>query len=141
MDQISLHCTGPKVSRAALGTMTFSDQADERACIRVLDCTLDSGINFVDTANIYARGAPEESLGRALKGRRNQIVLARKVWGCVAGEGRLDVPSPLSELERYGRRPNRILELWTPYQESVAETVALEEKWARRSIRYLQQLA
>ena len=63
------------------------------------------------------------------------------VRGCVAGEGRLDVPWLLRELERYGRRPNRILELWTPYQQSVAETIALEEEWARRSIRYLQQLA
>src|ERR1051326_14067 len=89
MEQIALDSTGLMVSRAALGTMTFGAQADEQASNRILDCALDSGINFVDTANIYAQGASEEILGRALKGRRHQIVLASKVRGAM-GEGPLD---------------------------------------------------
>lgn len=61
--------------------MTFGTQADESESVRILDHALNSGINFVDTANIYGNGASEKVLGKALKGRRDQIVLASKVSG------------------------------------------------------------
>jgi aryl-alcohol dehydrogenase-like predicted oxidoreductase len=89
MQTVTLDNTGQAVSRACLGTMTFGAQADESESSRILDCALDSGINFVDTANIYAKGASEEILGRALRGRRHQVVLASKVCGAM-GDSPLD---------------------------------------------------
>jgi len=81
MQTVVLSLSGLSVSRACLGTMTFGTQADERESVQILDHAIDSGINFIDTANIYGNGASEEILGRALKGRRQQIVLASKVCG------------------------------------------------------------
>jgi aryl-alcohol dehydrogenase-like predicted oxidoreductase len=66
--------------------MTFGDQADEKSSIRMVEMALDAGINFFDTANIYNAGASEEILGRALEGRRDDVVVATKVRGRM-GEG------------------------------------------------------
>jgi aryl-alcohol dehydrogenase-like predicted oxidoreductase len=74
------------VSRVALGTMTFGAQVDEAAAAAMLDDCLNRGINFVDTANVYNAGMAERILGRVLKGRRDQVVLASKV-GIRMGEG------------------------------------------------------
>jgi 1-deoxyxylulose-5-phosphate synthase len=73
------------VSRICLGTMTFGSQTDEAAAAAMLDCCLDRGVNFVDTANVYNAGRSEEIVGRLLKGRRDRVVLASKV-GIKAGE-------------------------------------------------------
>jgi aryl-alcohol dehydrogenase-like predicted oxidoreductase len=62
-----------------MGTMTFGGQADEQASVAMLDRCLEAGINFLDTANAYTGGRSEAILGRALKGRRDQVVLATKV--------------------------------------------------------------
>lgn len=83
--------TGLKVSRICLGCMSFGDSAkgwhpwvvnedDGRALIRQ---SLDAGINFFDTANVYAAGSSEEFLGRAVKdfARRDELVIATKVHG------------------------------------------------------------
>ncbi len=77
--------TGLAVSRVCLGTMTFGAQTDEPAAASMLDCCLDRGVNFVDTANIYNAGRAEEILGRLLRHRRNRVVLASKV-GIKAGD-------------------------------------------------------
>ena len=61
------------------------------------------------------------------------------VTGRPAGYGRLDLPCMLSQLARHGRRPNLILELWTPWTESLKSTIALEEEWARIGVAYLRQ--
>ena len=79
VDHITLSKTGLKVSRLCFGTMTFGGQTDESAALQMVDRCLDAGINFFDTANVYAGGASETFLGRALKGRRNHVVLASKV--------------------------------------------------------------
>ena len=75
--------TGVKVSELCLGTMMFGDwgNTDEDECIRMVHGALDAGINFVDTADVYSRGRSEEVLGKALKGRRDDVVLATKVHG------------------------------------------------------------
>ncbi len=72
--------TGMQVSKLCLGTMMFGSwgNPDEADCHEIVDIALDAGINFVDTADIYDRGVSEEMLGRALKGRRDEIVLATK---------------------------------------------------------------
>ncbi|RPF21198.1 aldo/keto reductase [Myceligenerans xiligouense] len=71
--------TGLEVSPLALGTMTFGREADEPTSRRVLDTFADAGGNFVDTADVYNGGASEEILGRWLKGRRDDVVVATKV--------------------------------------------------------------
>jgi aryl-alcohol dehydrogenase-like predicted oxidoreductase len=72
--------TGIKVSPYALGTLMFASSignADQQDSVRVIHKALDAGINFVDTADAY--GDSEEIVGKALKGRRDQVVLATKV--------------------------------------------------------------
>lgn len=69
------------VSRVCFGTMTFGGQTDEAAARCIIDCCLDAGINFIDTANVYNKGVSESILGRILKGRRDKVVLASKVRG------------------------------------------------------------
>ena len=81
MDRVKLGRSGLEVSRICLGTMTFGGQADEDAARRMVDRCLDAGVNFFDTANVYGQGRAETILGRALGGRRQQVVVASKVRG------------------------------------------------------------
>ena len=74
-----LGSTGIRVSELCLGTMTFGNEADEATSRELVDRFLDAGGNFVDTADVYTDGASEEITGRALRGRRDDIVLATKV--------------------------------------------------------------
>ncbi len=85
MDTRLLTGTGTTVSRLSLGTMTFGDQVDEATATRMIDTALDHGVNFIDTADVYVDGRSEEIVGRALQGRRHQVVLASKV-GNKAGD-------------------------------------------------------
>jgi aryl-alcohol dehydrogenase-like predicted oxidoreductase len=66
------------VSIAGLGCNNFGWRLDEAGTARVLDAALDSGMNFLDTADIYGGGESEAFLGRTLGARRNQVVLATK---------------------------------------------------------------
>ena len=72
--------TGLKVSEVCLGTMTFGHGTDERASEEIVDLAFDSGVNFFDTANTYGDGASEVLLGKALKWRRRDAVVATKVF-------------------------------------------------------------
>jgi aryl-alcohol dehydrogenase-like predicted oxidoreductase len=54
---------------------------DEDECIRIVHRALEAGINFIDTADVYSRGGSEEIVGRAIRGRRDDVVLATKVHG------------------------------------------------------------
>ncbi len=78
IERTYLKGAGLSVSRVCLGAMTFGGQADEKASDTMLDMALEAGLNFVDTANIYTGGKSEEILGRALKGRRDKVILATK---------------------------------------------------------------
>jgi aryl-alcohol dehydrogenase (NADP+) len=73
--------TGIKVSPYCLGAMMFGAGAnsDHDDSIRIIHKALDAGINFIDTADRYSQGESEEIVGKALKGRRDNIVLATKV--------------------------------------------------------------
>jgi aryl-alcohol dehydrogenase-like predicted oxidoreductase len=73
--------TGIKVSPYALGAMMFGavGNPDHNDSIRIIHKALDAGINFIDTADAYSRGESEEIVGKALKGRRDNVVLATKV--------------------------------------------------------------
>jgi aryl-alcohol dehydrogenase-like predicted oxidoreductase len=72
--------TGIKVSPYALGAMMFGAQGnpDHDEAIRVIHKALDAGVNFVDTADFYSRGESETIVGKALKDRRDDVVLATK---------------------------------------------------------------
>jgi aryl-alcohol dehydrogenase-like predicted oxidoreductase len=75
--------TGIQVSPYCLGAMMFGayGNPDHDDSIRIIHKALDAGINFVDTADMYSHGESEEIVGKALKGRRDDVVLATKVWG------------------------------------------------------------
>jgi aryl-alcohol dehydrogenase-like predicted oxidoreductase len=75
--------TGIKVSPYCLGAMMFGKLAnpDHEECVRMIHKALDFGINFIDTADRYSAGESEEIVGKALKGRREHVVLATKVHG------------------------------------------------------------
>lgn len=77
--------TGMKVSPFALGAMMFGKMAnpDHADAIRIIHRALDAGINFVDTADRYSNGESEEIVGKALKGRRDSVVLATKFSGAM----------------------------------------------------------
>ncbi|KUJ69481.1 aldo/keto reductase [Streptomyces albus subsp. albus] len=81
--------TGIEVSVHCLGTMMFQDgcNPDHDDCVRIIHAALDQGINFVDTADMYGQGESEEIVGKALRGRRDDVVLATKVHFQM-GEGR-----------------------------------------------------
>jgi len=81
--------TGMEVSAYCLGTMMFQNgfNSDHDDCVRIIHTALDHGINFVDTADMYGQGESEELVGKALQGRRDDVVLATKVHFQM-GEGR-----------------------------------------------------
>jgi len=88
MEYRRLGARGPEVSVICLGTMTYGNPVREADAIRLTHRALDLGINFIDTANIYegydrhvgsAGGVAERILGKALKGRRDRVILATKV--------------------------------------------------------------
>jgi len=70
--------TGIQVSPLCLGTMMFGGQTSEEDSRAIIDRAIDLGINFIDTADMYNAGESEAVLGRALKGRRENIVVATK---------------------------------------------------------------
>lgn len=86
MQYVSLGRTGVQVSQACFGTMTFGWEPQdwgsyEEAALKIAHKALDLGINFFDTADVYARGKSEEILGKAIKGKRDQLVIATKFFG------------------------------------------------------------
>ena len=67
------------VSKICLGTMTFGDKCDLAASSAIVESAIDAGINFFDTAPMYANGTAEEYLGQALAGKRDKAIIATKV--------------------------------------------------------------
>jgi aryl-alcohol dehydrogenase-like predicted oxidoreductase len=71
---------GMKVSVLCLGTMIYGQQVDESTSIKIIQRALDLGINFIDTADVYVYGRSEEIVGNAIRGCRDDVVLATKVY-------------------------------------------------------------
>lgn len=71
--------SGIQVSAMCLGTVPFGHYVSEGDARTIVDRCWDAGINFFDTANVYARGQSETVLGRILQGRRHQAIIATKV--------------------------------------------------------------
>ena len=82
MKYASLGTTGVSVSRYCLGAMMFGQMGntDHAECIRIIHKALDSGINFIDTADAYSGGESEEIVGKAIAGRRDELVIATKMY-------------------------------------------------------------
>ncbi|MBV8160712.1 MAG: aldo/keto reductase [Acidimicrobiia bacterium] len=80
MERTTLGTTGIQVSRFCLGAMMLGawGNRDHDDCVRIIHTAVDAGINFIDTADVYSGGESEEIVGKALKGRRDSVVLATK---------------------------------------------------------------
>jgi aryl-alcohol dehydrogenase-like predicted oxidoreductase len=97
MEYRQLGYTGVRVSTLALGTMTFGGrgkfamvgEVDVDAARRMVERSLDAGVNFIDTADVYSDGRSEEIVGEVTKGSRDQIVLATKARYAM-GDGQND---------------------------------------------------
>ncbi|MFD1588990.1 aldo/keto reductase [Halorientalis brevis] len=86
MEYTTLGDTGMEVSRLCLGCMSFGDPdwrewvLDEEESQPIIERAIDLGINFFDTANMYSKGESERIIGNALEGRRDESVVATKVY-------------------------------------------------------------
>src|SRR5262249_57180904 len=86
MEYRQLGRSGLRVSVIGLGGNTFGRYADEQRTAAIISRAIEVGINLVDTADVYGVGASEELVGKALAGRRDQMLIATKV-GMQMGEG------------------------------------------------------
>jgi aryl-alcohol dehydrogenase-like predicted oxidoreductase len=82
MEHRPLGRTGVSVSKLCLGAMMFGawGEADHDESVRIIHAALDAGINFIDTADVYSGGESEEIVGKALKDRRDGVILATKLY-------------------------------------------------------------
>jgi aryl-alcohol dehydrogenase-like predicted oxidoreductase len=78
--------TGLKVSTICLGTMNYGDPVSETEAINIMKSAMAAGVNFIDTADVYAEKKAEEIIGKALKGERHSVVIGTKV-GLPTGPG------------------------------------------------------
>ena len=83
MDYRPFGRTGVKVSEICLGTMMFGGRADKEESLKIIDHAMDRGVNFIDTANVYAGNESERIVGEALArdGKRRRTILATKAHG------------------------------------------------------------
>ncbi|MFD3325603.1 aldo/keto reductase [Streptomyces sp. NPDC058701] len=151
MRYLSLGSSGLRVSAVGLGCNNFGGRLDAQATRAVVDAALDAGITLLDTADIYGgRGGSERHLGQALKGRRDQVVLATKFgfagmdmeYGPAAGSrgGRAYVRRAVEEsLRRLDTDHIDLYQLHSPDPATpVAETLtALTELVAEGKVRYI----
>jgi aryl-alcohol dehydrogenase-like predicted oxidoreductase len=90
MEYVNLGKAGVKVSRICLGCMSFGNDAAWKVELdearRITKKAIDLGINFFDTANVYSQGRSEEITGECLKGYRDDMVVATKVYGSVGSK-------------------------------------------------------
>ncbi|AQT75918.1 MULTISPECIES: aldo/keto reductase [Streptomyces] len=151
MRHLPLGSSGLQVSAVGLGCNNFGGRLDARATRAVVDAALDAGVTLLDTADIYGgAGGSERHLGQALKGRRDQVVLATKFgydgvdmgYGPAAGSrgGRAYIRRAVEEsLRRLETDHIDLLQLHSPDPATpVAETLAaLTELVAEGKVRYI----
>lgn len=80
MPYIKLKHTDLEVSRVCFGTMTLGKPLDQAGSTQIVNRCIEAGINFFDTANMYQYGVAETMLGNAIKGKRDKLILASKVF-------------------------------------------------------------
>jgi len=147
MEYRTLGSTGVKVSTHCLGAMMFGawGNDDVGECVRITHAAIDSGINFVDTADVYSAGGSEEIVGRAIAGRRDQVVLATKVHGAMGpgvnerGNSRLWITREVeASLRRLGTDHIDLYQVHRPAPETDLEDTlaALTDLQRQGKIRY-----
>ena len=101
--------SGLKISEISLGSNTFGGLLSEKEAISVILHGLDLGINYIDTADVYNQGHSEELVGRAIKGRRSDVIIATKFSGTMgtgpndAGNSRYHIMQAIdASLKRLG---------------------------------------
>src|SRR6478609_5015824 len=140
--------TGVSVSPLCLGTMMFGPwgNADETDSIRIIHRALDAGINFVDTADVYSAGESERIVGKALAGRRDDVVLATKFFMPMSdepnhrgGSRRWIMRSVEDSLRRLGTDHIDLYQVHRPSQDTdVEETLgALTDLVRQGKVRYI----
>ncbi len=140
--------TGVSVSPLCLGTMMFGPwgNADETDSIRIIHRALDAGINFVDTADVYSAGESERIVGKALTGRRDDVVLATKFFMPMdedpnhrGGSRRWIIRSVEDSLRRLGTDYIDLYQVHRPSQDTdVEETLcALTDLVRQGKLRYI----
>jgi len=147
MEYRGLGGTGLRVSTHCLGTMMFGawGNTDVDECVRMLHAALDAGVNFVDTADVYANGESEEIVGEALVGHRDDVILATKVHGGMGpgqnewGNSRVWIVREVEEsLRRLGTDRIDLYQIHRPEQwTDIEETLgALTDLQRQGKIRY-----
>jgi len=153
MEYTTLGDTGVEVSRLCLGCMSFGDSdwrpwvLDEPEAEPIIDRAVDLGINFFDTANMYSTGESERVVGNALEGRREESVVATKVFFQMdeddpnsGGLSRKTVEQELdASLRRLGMDTVDLYQIhrWD-YDTPIEETLrALDDAVRREKVRYL----
>jgi aryl-alcohol dehydrogenase-like predicted oxidoreductase len=148
MEYRGLGGTGLRVSTHCLGTMMFGawGNTDVDECVRMVHTALDAGVNFVDTADVYSDGESEEIVGKALAGRRDDVILATKVHGGMGpgenewGNSRVWIMREVEEsLRRLGTDHIDLYQIhrpepWTDVEETLG---ALTDLQRQGKIRYL----
>ena len=148
MHHRTLGRTGVKVSPLCLGAMMFGNwgNPDHDESVRIIHRALDAGINFIDTADVYSRGESEEIVGKALKGRRENVVLATKFHGTMgedanqAGNSRRWI---MREVEASLRRLQTDwidlyqVHRWDPWTDHEETLGALSDLVAQGKLRYI----
>jgi aryl-alcohol dehydrogenase-like predicted oxidoreductase len=140
--------TGVQVSELCLGTMMFGawGNTDHDDSIRIIHAALDAGINFVDTADVYSAGESEEIVGKALEGRRDDVVLATKFFmpmgndpNCHGGSRRWIVQAVEASLRRLGTDWIDLYQVHRPAPDTdVDETLgALTDLVQQGKVRYI----
>jgi len=155
MEYRSLGSSGLQVSPISLGTMTFGEPVGEADAIKIVHQAIDLGINFVDTANVYegykrvlgsAGGVAEQIVGKALKDRRDKVVLATKVCAPVGPSPQdrgLSASHILREVDRSLKRlQTDYIDLyivhWPDKHTALETTLAALEKTVRQGkVRYI----
>src|SRR3954463_2137246 len=93
MDTRSLGRSGLQVSRLCLGTMMFGDRTDAAEAARIVAAARDAGVNFIDTADVYAKGESERITGKLVAADRHRWVVATKVANPMPLPGGADDPN------------------------------------------------
>src|SRR5262249_7211302 len=107
-----LGASGIKVSEICLGTMMFGGPTDGREAQGIIDHAAEKGVNFIDTANVYAEGRSESVIGSAIRANRERWVLATKVAQQIHGSRPVATSSRArrrSKLQAAAHRPHRHL--------------------------------
>lgn len=154
MDYVRLGNAGMEVSRICLGCMgfgglktgNFSWTLNYEKSKPIIDRAIDLGINFFDTADVYSDGKSEEILGRAIQGRRDDLVIASKVYnptGPLPNERGLSTRHIRQEVKRsLARLRTRYIDLYQThrwdYETPIEETLrALDELVRSGSVNYI----